>query len=700
MPHTYIRAHTHTRWPHERFKTSEVSFADWNYSYEIWLKKSFARDIPPFYNAPEAVFVKYTTDFAVSMRQDMLSVLKNHLQSLNVLTSFEMQGAVFELWRAMPYSKREALILRIWETQVRRREKQKYPFRRDEAPECILKNVAGNVEFMEDLFHAQVPVAADSDYRIVRNEAWERLNDPTKSGSRLTLSRGLRGFVEEGYLARHLYLAQFTVYWVQAILGQPLPDETAPTFASSYQPTTADVEALADSQLPSYPVVAPSMLKKNTSAAVHCRQCGISSLEKRLTCCSRCKEKASQLVHYCSAECQRRAWPTHKAVCGKKPSEIDPVPSSFASSSSGPPPNRYQLDHLTWLAQVSPRAVWGMAGESEDHLGRKKDETILFELPVWVCPFKPALDAVITLRDAAVKRRDGFSVGGTALLTVELARLGGARFMEEHVLEMLSPLVDMKDHEIKTAMEQAKAELATDEQHALLFSSSHGINPADPYGRDYLDSLQRHPQSFFVSYHQQYEGPLQTMPLPPTVPDHAATLAAARAISFRAIGEQDKDALGALQLLVRGCTWYDPTSSGSYMIDLKLWARLGALLGLSEEEMRSLREKAQAELPKRKDEEGRLVWAAVLHLRERTKRERASRFPANTWTPPNGWPRTAAEVFGSVVYGPFARKSFPSRATSAATANGSTKKKKKKAKKQQKSTAKAEPAEHEPNEGE
>ncbi|GAA5833502.1 hypothetical protein JCM11251_003513 [Rhodosporidiobolus azoricus] len=63
--HTYVRAHTHTKYPHERFETSEVSFDDWNYSYEIWLALCYGHDIPPFYSAPNGVFTKYTTPYGI-----------------------------------------------------------------------------------------------------------------------------------------------------------------------------------------------------------------------------------------------------------------------------------------------------------------------------------------------------------------------------------------------------------------------------------------------------------------------------------------------------------------------------------------------------------------------------------------------------------------------------------------------------------
>ena len=38
----------------------------------------------------------------------------------------------------------------------------------------------------------------------------------------------------------------------------------------------------------------------------HCGQCG----QKSSSCCSRC-----QLVSYCSRECQKKDWKTHKKVC-------------------------------------------------------------------------------------------------------------------------------------------------------------------------------------------------------------------------------------------------------------------------------------------------------------------------------------------------------------------------------------------------
>ncbi|GAA6030473.1 hypothetical protein JCM8097_006165 [Rhodosporidiobolus ruineniae] len=154
------------------------------------------------------------------------------------------------------------------------------------------------------------------------------------------------------------------------------------------------------------------------------------------------------------------------------------------------------------------------------------------------------------------------------------------------------------------------------------------------------------------------------MLLPAQLPAHASTLSAARSLSFRSLTAQDPAALGALQLLVRGVLYYDPTRPGSFMIDLKIWARFGAMLGLSEERMREMRERAEEELPRREDEEGRLVWAAVRQLREEAQAKRAKEV-APDWIPPAGWPRTAAEVFGPSVYDHLAATSPSPRTASA-----------------------------------
>ncbi|GAA6030471.1 hypothetical protein JCM8097_006164 [Rhodosporidiobolus ruineniae] len=495
MPHTYIRAHTHTKYPHERFETSDVSFADWNFSYEHWLGLSYAPSIPPWYSSvPHVSWTRYTTAFAIGNRHDLLQALKGQLAKLDLVAKVCGQAVLFERWRRMPYSRREQLVLRIFENQVRRCEAQRYPFRRDECPEMVLSNLAKDLDFLEDLFHAQVGAPADEDYRIVRNEAWERLADPRKSGKTQlgAMSSGLQGWVEEGYLSRHLYLAQFTNLWIESLLGKDLPPLDQPLLSSSYRPTAADRRNFDELQVPDHPVSSPAMLNKRDAIKV----------------CAGCSA---------TADCQRSSWPTHKPACGK----------AFSASSSSPrppstraPASKDQLAHLDYLAQF-PLAIFGMSTSEEDHRGRVTNETdVLFDLPLFVRPFLDARRALLRLRDAATRTRDDVAVGVTVLFMTLAAKYGAASARATNdgqralCVEMIRPLLDLTEGEIETAMAVAEAELATRDEVdlklvAAVFEQLRKGKPDPAYrkqnipdnrlSRDFLCGLLLRPNSFFAS---------------------------------------------------------------------------------------------------------------------------------------------------------------------------------------------------------
>eukprot|EP01099_Mayorella_cantabrigiensis_P009023 TRINITY_DN962_c0_g1_i1.p1 TRINITY_DN962_c0_g1~~TRINITY_DN962_c0_g1_i1.p1 ORF type:complete len:516 (-),score=120.40 TRINITY_DN962_c0_g1_i1:218-1765(-) len=94
---------------------------------------------------------------------------------------------------------------------------------------------------------------------------------------------------------------------------QPAPAEQSNAQSENTQTPTAQPESVATPQQ----TPAPTPASENT-----CDQCN-KHFEKLLRC-GKCK-----VVRYCSADCQKKAWPQHKLVCGKKvePPQARPVPS-------------------------------------------------------------------------------------------------------------------------------------------------------------------------------------------------------------------------------------------------------------------------------------------------------------------------------------------------------------------------------------
>lgn len=113
-------------------------------------------------------------------------------------------------------TEREELLLLVWERQHCRAEEKGFLLRRVECPELVL-------DFAKDPFEFQLLMQSiifdrrtDTQYRLPRNAAWERLNDATKSS--LPPSRAVRAFTEDARLARALFLAQFVVELLKALV--------------------------------------------------------------------------------------------------------------------------------------------------------------------------------------------------------------------------------------------------------------------------------------------------------------------------------------------------------------------------------------------------------------------------------------------------------------------------------------------------
>ncbi|GAA5833507.1 hypothetical protein JCM11251_003514 [Rhodosporidiobolus azoricus] len=491
-----------------------------------------------------------------------------------------------------------------------------------------LQNLAADPDFMEDLFHAQVSIPEGRDYRIVRCEKWERLIDPNfgKGEERLShLSAGIRGFVEEGYIARHLYLAQWTSLWMDTLLGKPLPKVDNPTLASSYNATEDDVQALREMQVSGHPARTTDMLAKS----------GIKV-------CTVCKATASH-----------------------------------------------------------PRAIFGMPVQAE-HRGKVTESDALFHLPTFIRPFFEVHKALVEVRDKAVRQRDDLSVGIVAVYMAVSAKYGENTqdFHASRIAGLLEPLMDMTEKEVAKAKALAEAELATttDKKMLLVASALEQLRKGagDPTYPSYnlpsttsalqaIDVYLIDPKSFFIwwpSPNKPRRAVSLNLPEPVRSPE---TLAAIRSLSVRAFETQDDLAVGAVQLVVRGCTRYQDDVFESYMADLRTWARYGRMIGKTEEEMRELRDRAEVELPKRKEAESMFIWQTVLDMRKWAEEERKNE-PPPPWTPASAWPRTAAEVFGDLVFGPDGPLPVAAIAKVVTGAGSQKKKNRKKAKKNKAST--------------
>eukprot|EP01051_Picozoa_sp_SAG22_P010665 SAG22_NODE_971_length_6228_cov_2.774515_3_plen_235_part_00 len=86
--------------------------------------------------------------------------------------------------------------------------------------------------------------------------------------------------------------------------------------------TVADLDSLHQSRA----VKAPPRVPKIDSDATRCSICGCSCTTKKLLRCSGCK-----ISWYCGADCQKNAWPRHRAACLRAQGKPDHRPVRDAS---------------------------------------------------------------------------------------------------------------------------------------------------------------------------------------------------------------------------------------------------------------------------------------------------------------------------------------------------------------------------------
>ncbi|BGP21085.1 hypothetical protein JCM10213_009001 [Rhodosporidiobolus nylandii] len=636
MPVASTRAHTYGEW-REPFTESKLSLREWNERvYEPWLKAAYDQSIKPYYLQPSHLFNKYDSEYARGVKENLKRGIRGNVALIAHVHNSPFWRTLCELWRSKTVKEREEVVLLTWERQARRAETADFSYRRDNTPELTL-NWAADPYNLEDLVAAQLlPPNSDLEYRIVRNPEWERLNAPASS---LPLSPGTREFVEEGYLDRHLFLAQFTAQMIFVMTG--LPEEERNIMPVSVQPTKEDYEALARSQTAGHGLTVMGVSPRD--GLKRCTKCFVAEDEKKLTCCAKCKA-IGRLVW----ECQVEDYPQHKKQCGKRLADVtttfNPDRQNFASPR--------QLEVLKWL-RSTPRVIWAVTNSREDEHGQLYDRNTVFNLPSFVSRYNTTLVALHAIREKAFAQKDEVSIGILALfLSLNATRVDETdkdiqvvkrvqlsdTDIQEH-LDILALFLELAEHTSKSQIERAMlvAEEAVEEEKeyelikalfAQLKTGTHdpAYPPVSPTSAFHLAFLLARPTNFFSfpspssRVTKPEEVPRYGMPLPEGVRPFEPTVAAVRALAFRAIESNGRDSLavGVLMLLVLAQQGYDGDDDEPGPRLVRRWqcTQFGKELGLPEGRVQQLRDGAEHELEKQEGEEWELVRGALRQLRQ------------------------------------------------------------------------------------
>jgi len=212
------------------FRSSGLSFRQYNQLYERWLENRYHDKIKPYTNHPSFAYDPYLLTYAHEIRNDMDNTICALVRELDEL--METPGLLALLayrWRDMGQKKREEVILGIWEKACRRSEEGNYTWMREDCPELTLAYATAldedGVGTWLRIWETQGQTEEEKKksiedpdvlpYHNIREEKWDRVNGVLEiESSPLPMKKSIRAFVHDGIGRRNHHLRHF----IQAVV--------------------------------------------------------------------------------------------------------------------------------------------------------------------------------------------------------------------------------------------------------------------------------------------------------------------------------------------------------------------------------------------------------------------------------------------------------------------------------------------------
>jgi hypothetical protein len=226
MSELKVRADTHRIGPpsflYAKRRNPNLTYRQFNTDrFEPWLRKAFATTVKPFFEGPAHLYLKYQSPFGVSFRTESLEMARG-LASIE-LPRWMKESTFPDLmvkWHDLSVEEREDYFLLVCERQQRRAETADFLYRRAECPELVISFAEDPSNFQWLMQQLVLDPNAEQQYRIPPSEDWDRLNDATRSS--LPPSGPLRAFTEDGKSGRMLFLNQFVIQLLEALVRTSL----------------------------------------------------------------------------------------------------------------------------------------------------------------------------------------------------------------------------------------------------------------------------------------------------------------------------------------------------------------------------------------------------------------------------------------------------------------------------------------------
>ncbi|GAA5869528.1 hypothetical protein JCM8547_001515 [Rhodosporidiobolus lusitaniae] len=333
-------------------------------------------------------------------------------------------------------------------------------------------------------------------------------------------------------------------------------------------------------------------------------------------------------------ECRVTNWSRHKPFCGNLLSGTISIPTTAADHRKMFPVQQIHLDFLKYHLRLV-EGIWSRDQPTRSWTTPTPPGEIIYEikweLPIFVRPYRPVLEQIISHRNRAYENRDPVSIGILVLFLDAADRYavhGGRKPTKEERLGRYRRNFELKPDVLARFVRRAASEVSGKKEHELVKSCLEQLKSGKPdtsWPDDTVpitaihiyDTLLRTSTAFCAFlpdntiYLRNGGNPVSAL-LDPSIEPFLPILAAIRKVAFRALesGGKDRLAVGVLQTLYTAhtCTIPDLPVEDAF-VGTFVDEYMAGVFGLEKKDVTAMRLEAGDALVELAKEEG--GWALI-----------------------------------------------------------------------------------------